>query len=176
VSADVIEVRPATVADAEEIGEAHASAWEVAYVGLFEPDVLHQAAAVRRTMWSHLLVGNDFDFAKLLVAEQGGRVVGYSQFGQNGEESGRGEIFGFYLHPTAWGRGAATELMTASLRDLARLRLDPVIVWTHPGALRAQSLLRQERLQEDGTIQDRNAWFGDGSQESPEGPLGTGSP
>jgi RimJ/RimL family protein N-acetyltransferase len=140
VPENVIVVRQATVADADEIGEAHASAWEVAYLGLFEPDVLRQAAAIRRTMWSHILAESDFNFASLLVAaEQDGRVVGYSQFGQNGEEAGRGEIFGFYLHPAAWGQGAATQLMTASLRDLANLGLEPVVVWTHPGAMRAQA-------------------------------------
>jgi RimJ/RimL family protein N-acetyltransferase len=139
VSGDVIVVRQATVADGEEIGEAHASAWEAAYVDLFEPGVLSQAAAIRRTMWSRILASSDFDFAGLLVAEQGGLVVGFSQFGQDREEAGRGEIFGFYLHPAAWGQGAATELMAASLRDLGAMGLDPVIVWTHPGAMRAQA-------------------------------------
>jgi RimJ/RimL family protein N-acetyltransferase len=135
----VIVVRRATVADGEEIGEAHASAWEAAYIDLFEPDVLRHAAAQRRTMWSQRLAKSDFDFASLLVADQGGRVVGFSEFGKDREETGRGEIFGFYLHPAAWGLGAATQLMAASLRGLANLGLDPVVVWTHPGAGRAQS-------------------------------------
>jgi RimJ/RimL family protein N-acetyltransferase len=139
VPESVIVVRRATVADGEEIGEAHASAWEVAYVDLFEPDVLRRAATLRRTMWSQRLASSDFDLASLLVADQGGRVVGFSEFGKDREETGRGEIFGFYLHPAAWGRGAATQLMTASLRGLANLGLDPVVVWTHPGAGRAQS-------------------------------------
>jgi RimJ/RimL family protein N-acetyltransferase len=139
VSENAIVVRPATVADGEEIGEAHASAWEVAYVDLFEPDVLRHAAARRRTMWSQRLARSDFDFDSLLVADQGGRVVGFSEFGKDREETGRGEVFGFYLHPAAWGQGAATQLMAASLRRLANLGLDPVVVWTHPGAGRAQS-------------------------------------
>jgi hypothetical protein len=92
----VIVARRATVADAEEIGDAHASAWEVAYVDLFEPGVLRRAAAVRRTRWSQKLANSDFDFAGLLVAEQCGHVVGFSQFGQAREEPGRGEIYGFY--------------------------------------------------------------------------------
>ena len=139
VSGDVILVRQATVADADAIGEAHASAWEVAYLDLFKPDVLRLAAVIRRTMWSQRLASSNFDFASLLVADQGGRVVGFSEFGKDREETGRGEIFGFYLHPTAWGRGAATQLMAASLRGLANLGLDPVVVWTHPGAGRAQA-------------------------------------
>jgi len=112
---------------------------EVAYVDLFEPDVLRQAAALRRTMWSQRLASSDFDFASLLIADQGGRVVGFCEFGKDREDTGRGEIFGFYLHPAAWGQGAATQLMAASLRGLANLGLDPVVVWTHPGAGRAQS-------------------------------------
>ena len=42
-----------------------------------------------------------------------------------------------YIPPR--GAGAATQLMVASLRCLANLGLDPVVVWTHPGAGRAQS-------------------------------------
>ena len=164
VSRDVI-VRRATVADGREIGEAHASAWEVAYVDLFEPDVLRQAAAFRRTMWSQLLTSNDFDLAGLLVAEQGKHVVGYSQFGQNSEESRRGEIFGFYLHPVAWGQGAATQLMRTSLRDLGDLGLDPVMVWTHPGALRAQALYVKSGFRATG--RSRTATLGSGI-EAPE--------
>ena len=139
MSESVIVVRQATVADGEEIGKAHASAWEVAYVDLFEPDVLRQAAALRRTMWSQRLASREFDFACLLVADQGERVVGFCEFGKDREDTGRGEIFGFYLHPAVWGEGAATQLMVASLRCLANLGLDPVVVWTHPGVGRAQS-------------------------------------
>jgi RimJ/RimL family protein N-acetyltransferase len=61
------------------------------------------------------LARSDFDFASLLVADQGGRVVGFSEFGMDREGTGRGEIFGFYLHAAAWGQGAATQLMTTSL-------------------------------------------------------------
>jgi len=139
VSGDGIVVRRATVGDGVEIGDAHASAWEVAYVDLFDSDVLRRAAEIRRTMWSRRLASRDFDLSGLLVADQGGRVVGFSEFGRDREQTGRGEIFGFYLHPSAWGQGAATQLMTASLQELARLGLDPVVVWTHPGAGRAQA-------------------------------------
>jgi RimJ/RimL family protein N-acetyltransferase len=135
---NVVVVRQATAADGQEIGEAHASAWEIAYVGLVEPDALRQAAAMRRARWGRILARSDFDFARLLVADQGGRVVGFSRFGRDREEAGRGEIFGFYLHPAAWGQGVATQLMAASLRDLADRGLDPVVVWT-PDAGRAQA-------------------------------------
>ena len=135
----VIVVRGATVADGEAIGEAHASAWEIAYVDLFEPEILQKAASMRRRMWSWILAQSDFDFSSLYVAEQHGHVVGYSQFGNDREEPTRGEIFGFYLHPSAWGQGAAAELMKASLRALHRQGLDSVVVWTHPGAVRARA-------------------------------------
>jgi RimJ/RimL family protein N-acetyltransferase len=150
VSGDVIVVRRAVVADGEGIGEAHASAWEVAYVGLFEPGVLQQAAAFRRTMWSQLLANRDFDLTGLRVAEQGNRVVGFSHFGQNREQAGRGEIFGFYVHPGSWGQGAATALMKASLLDLGVMGLDPVVVWTHPGAMRAQAFYAKSGFRATG--------------------------
>jgi RimJ/RimL family protein N-acetyltransferase len=132
-------VRQATIADAEEIGEAHASAWEVAYVDLFEPEVLRHAVAIRRRIWNQILARTDFDFDGLMVAEQDGHVVGYSQFGHSDKSSSQGEIFGFYLQPARWGQGAATELMATSLAKLELMGLAPVVVWTHPGAMRAQA-------------------------------------
>lgn len=160
MSEEAIVVRRATVADAEQIGEAHASAWEVAYVDLFEPDVLEQAVADRRRMWHHILADSTFDFASFVVAEQGGRVVGYSHFGRNEEVANRGEIFGFYLHPAAWGRGAATQLMTASLRHLSRMGQETIVVWTHPGAARAHAFYAKSGFRATG--RSRTAMLGSG--------------
>jgi RimJ/RimL family protein N-acetyltransferase len=160
VSEEVIVIRQAMVDDAEEIGKAHASAWEVAYAELFEPDVLRRAAARRRTMWRQILASSDFDVNGFLVAEQDGSVVGFSQFGQNAEETGRGEIFGFYLHPAAWGQGSATQLMAASLGDLDRRGLNPVVVWTHPGVMRAQAFYVKSGFTATG--RSRTATLGDG--------------
>jgi RimJ/RimL family protein N-acetyltransferase len=161
----VIVVRHAELADAEAIGEAHASAWEVAYGALFEPDVLRRAAAIRRSMWNHILETSDFDFAGLLVAEQDAHVVGYSQFGPAGENNEQGEIFGFYLHPAAWGGGAATRLMHASLANLEARSLAPVIVWTHPGAARAQAFYAKSGFSATG--RSRVAELG-GGLDAPE--------
>jgi RimJ/RimL family protein N-acetyltransferase len=161
----VIEIRQAVPADAEAIGKAHASAWEVAYVDLFEPEILRQAAAIRRTMWGHILASTEFDFSGMLVAEQGARVVGYSHFGHAAEQSGQGEIYGFYLHPAAWGRGAAAHLMHASLARLDGRALAPVVVWTHPGAMRAQAFYVKSGFRETG--RSRVAELGQGV-EAPE--------
>jgi RimJ/RimL family protein N-acetyltransferase len=160
VSEEVIVVRRATVVDAEEIGEAHASAWEVAYVDLFDPDDLRQAAADRRRMWHHILADSGFDFTGFLVAEQGGRVVGYSHFGRSGEEADRGEIFGFYLHPAAWGKGAAAHLMTSSLIEMSLNSLEPIVVWTHPGATRAHAFYAKSGFRATG--RSRTAVLGSG--------------
>ena len=160
VSDEVIVIRQATLDDAAEIGDAHASAWEIAYVELFEPDVLRRAAARRRTMWRWILASDHFDFSSLLVAEQGGRIVGYSQFGQNAEEKSRGEIYGLYLHPIAWGQGSATQLMASSLSALDHRGLSPVVVWTHPGALRAQAFYVKSGFTATG--RSRTSTLGDG--------------
>jgi GNAT superfamily N-acetyltransferase len=111
-------------------------------------------------MWRQILASDEFDFTSLLVAEKGGRVVGYSQFGQNGEETSRGEIYGFYVHPDAWGQGSASQLMATSLRDLDRRGLNPVVVWTHPGAMRAQAFYVKSGFAATG--RSRTATLGDG--------------
>jgi RimJ/RimL family protein N-acetyltransferase len=105
------------------------------------------------------------DFSGLLVAERDAHVVGFSHFGQAADQESRGEIFGFYLHPTAWGHGAATRLMSASLLRLDRLGRAPVVVWTHPGAARARAFYVKSGFRVTG--RSRIAQLGPGV-EAPE--------
>ena len=116
-------------------------------------------------MWAHILTRPDFDLSGLLVAEQDGHVVGYSHFGPAAERDSQGEIFGFYLHPDAWGQGAATRLVRASLLGLRRLGRASVVVWTHPGAARAQAFYVKSGFRATG--RSRMAQLGPGV-EAPE--------
>src|SRR5712671_688032 len=150
----VTTVRRSTFQDAAEIGEAHASAWEVGYIDLFEPDVLHKAVTRRRGLWTHLMDSSTFDFDSFLVAEQNGLVVGFSQFGGDEEDDQRGEILAFYLRPSAWGSGAASQLMATSLTRLEERGLESVVVWAHSGAHRARAFYTKSGFAFTGLTRD----------------------
>jgi GNAT superfamily N-acetyltransferase len=125
--------------DANQVGEAHASAWENGYSALFAPEALREAACVRRSMWTSIFADPTFDFESMLVAEWAGEVVAFSHFGCNSESSKLGEVFGFYAHPRVWGSGVSTAMMEATLAKLRSRSLHTVILWTHAGAGRARA-------------------------------------
>ena len=135
----LVSVRHPTTDDAVQVGETHASAWEEGYSTLFDPNDFVELVGVRRTMWIRILADPEFDLENMLVAESDGHVVGYSHFGTTDEDETQGEVFGFYVHPRAWGTGVSSEMMMATRVELGARSLRPVIVWTHAGAERARA-------------------------------------
>ena len=132
-------VRMASPDDAVQVGEAHASAWAEGYSGLFAPGVLTEAVSLRRSLWTYLFADPAFDFEGMLVAEQDGEVVGFSQFGRSNDGVTLGEVFAFYACPRVWGTGVSAAMMEATLATLQSPSLLSVMIWTHAGAARARA-------------------------------------
>lgn len=129
----MIQIRPALLEDADALCDAHVSGWRSGYRGLFPDAYLdcNEFESRRREIWHHgAWIGADDQtlFAGLLD----GRVLGFAHVGTervDNDETGRGEVFGFYLHPDAWGSGLATELMLAAEDALRTLLFDEAVLW-----------------------------------------------
>jgi GNAT superfamily N-acetyltransferase len=74
----------------------------------------------------------------LFVPVIDGRVVGFAHAGperidgngpNTGTATGLGEVYGFYLHPQAWGSGAAGPLMEACVAHLAIGGFGDLCLW-----------------------------------------------
>ncbi len=125
-----VQVRRAQREDADAIAAAHTAAWSVGYRGLVPSSFLDSAsvAAARRTSWRRRLLdgvrpdGFDTD-DRLFVGVLDDRVVGFGHVGAVHSEdpddapavladpSALGELYGFYVHPRAWGTGVADALI-----------------------------------------------------------------
>lgn len=129
-----IEIRPATHDDADAICDAHVAAWRAGYAHVFSRELLwsDDFDRGRRDRWRRWTFSGE-----RLAAVLDGGVVGFAHIGpervrENADQPqppGRGEVYGFYLHPDAWGSGAATELMTAAERRFAELGHTEAILW-----------------------------------------------
>ena len=114
-----IEVRPAVIGDADALCDAHVAAWRVGYRGLF-PDALldcDEFDSGRRAVWraARWLGGDQQVFAAMID----GKVLGFAHVGAEREHSvptrsGRGELYGFYNHPSTWGCGLAAVSMSVA--------------------------------------------------------------
>jgi ribosomal protein S18 acetylase RimI-like enzyme len=139
---DVIEVRDADVEDADAIATAHIDGWRAGYRGVVPDEYLDadEFAATRRDRWRSWTWQFVPD-SRLFVVTLQGRVVGFGHTGReqiaaHGIESPtpesdeiRGEIYGFYLHPTAWGSGGAGALMSRCEEFLRDEGFTSAVLW-----------------------------------------------
>ena len=139
---DVIEVRDAVIDDADGLATAHIDAWRSAYRGVVPDEYLDAEAfaTTRRDRWRAWTWQSDIG-SRLFVATIHERVVGFGHAGP--ETSGsdatrpatseaamaRGEIYGFYLHPSSWGSGAAGALMSRCEEFLRDEGFTTAILW-----------------------------------------------
>lgn len=130
-----MEVRQASVGDAERIAEIHVRSWQHAYQGLIAQDYLDslnpQQRLERRVELLQLADG--VRVACLVVTGDDGVIEGFSNLGptrDDDEDRDRvGEVMAIYLAPGAWGRGLGRELMTGSLQFLGRAGFEQATLW-----------------------------------------------
>jgi GNAT superfamily N-acetyltransferase len=118
------DVRPATTADADGIARVHVAAWQVAYRHAFPAEKLDSLSVEERAQrWRHIL-----DEQTVFVAHDGREVVGWASAGVCREAEEEGELYGLYVAPEAWGRGAGRALIERVEQELAREH-DQATLW-----------------------------------------------
>lgn len=142
-------IRPAVVEDAEAIARVHLASWREAYRGVVPPERL---AAVdeseRARQWREAIESRH---GSVLVADLDGEIVGFAHVGHSRDEdagSGTHEIYAIFLEPSAWGRGAARELMRSLLAALPENA--PVTLWALADNERARHFYRRHGFSPDG--------------------------
>lgn len=149
-------IRAARPSDADEIALAHIEGWRVGYRHLLPAEFLDapEFAAERRDRWRAWTWPQFATTGEVFVAEIDDRVVGFGHCGperlqpecdQAGTDQAtrfsdvRGEVYGFYLHPDAWGSGAAAPLMQRCSRFLAERGFAHAVLWVLRDNPRARS-------------------------------------
>ncbi|HYI46746.1 MAG TPA: GNAT family N-acetyltransferase [Actinomycetota bacterium] len=156
-------IRPAVPDDASAIAEVNIASWRAAYKDLIPDGVLDELTVpVLSRRWLKEVATPDPPHARLVVVEDERGVTGFARFGpardpDSIEERTTGELYGFYLHPDVWGRGAARALMDGILAELRDEGLEHVTLNVVAGNERARSFY--EHL---GWTLDKEAapWFG----------------
>ncbi len=171
-------VRPARAQDAAGLARVHVAAWRTAYPGVMPQeflDGLDVEDVTRR--WARALETGQ---AHVLVAEDGGRVVGFASYGpaatgtraDTGTGRGRteadagtgagyppgGQLYAINLHPDAFGTGAGTALLAGAEAGLAGLGHVAATLWVVPGNARARRFYERQGWVHDGVDRDEQIW------------------
>jgi L-amino acid N-acyltransferase YncA len=127
-----LQVRAATLNDADSIAGIHVRSWQSAYTHLFTAEFLGGIdVAHRRERWSMWLTYPPDGF-KTFVAEDDGKVIGFAGYGRardNDVPEGTAELLTIYLEPDRIGTGAGRALMEAVLADMRSLGIAQSMLW-----------------------------------------------
>ncbi|MGB8859019.1 MAG: GNAT family N-acetyltransferase [Ilumatobacteraceae bacterium] len=171
----MIEVREARPADADACAAAHIQAWRAGYRHLLPDEFLDapEFASQRLDRWRAWTWSEGVTSPGLFVAEVDDRVIGFGMCGAERAEpvcdqltaasgtaalAGRGEVYAFYLHPDAWGSGAAAPLIERCQHHLRSAGFHEAVLWVlrdNPRALR---------------FYERSGWMATGRAAMFEGP------
>jgi ribosomal protein S18 acetylase RimI-like enzyme len=114
-----VEVRTATVGDAQAIETIRIRGWQRAYRHVFPAERLG-AMPIDWSRWS-TRIADPPALWTILVA--GDPVVGFAATGPSRDDDGAdgvGELYGIYVDPDAWGTGAGRALIVAAEDALSR--------------------------------------------------------
>ena len=144
--------RAAAPEDARAIARVHVASWNAAYRGVIADEALDDLTEERLAPeWRREIEGDE---AAVAVVEEDGRVVGYSRYGPGRDDdldpATTAEIYGFYVHPDAWGRGAGRALMEHVAEDLRRQGYKDGCLWVVQVNERAQRFYRGVGFAPDG--------------------------
>lgn len=132
MSSSDFSIRSAAASDARGIAEVHVASWRDTYRGLMPDEVLDGLSVDERALgWARLL--DSVNAPAVLVAEDGGRIVGFATTGDPQEDPDRdegvGELHAIYLAPEAKGRGIGRALMERAEADLAGAGYREAMLW-----------------------------------------------
>ena len=145
-----MQIRRATVADAEAIERIRIRGWQVGYRHIFPPEELDKLP-VDWSRWFDWLTTAQETGQACFVAEDTDGMLGWSNVGPSAFPDHYGELHGLYVDPDRWGQGAGRELLARAEAWLAE-QWDEAILWTLTDNPRARRFYEAAGWRLDGTI------------------------
>ena len=124
-------IRPAQLADAEEIARVQVESWRTTYKGIMPDEVLATLSVeVRLEMWRRPL-SNPESLSIIYVAETDGQTVGFAAGGpeRTGHDVYKTELYAIYLLQAYQGRGIGRALVQAVVGRLLDKGFRAMLVW-----------------------------------------------
>ena len=149
-----MEVRAASVDDAEAVAAVHVRSWQGAYRGLI-PDAYLDALSVRRrrAAWSRILAEADLPRTGAFVLQDGLEVIGFTHVAPTRDDdlpASTGEVTALYVAPGAWGLGGGRQLLDAAKASLKTAGFMAGALWVLETNLAARRFYERQGWAPDG--------------------------
>jgi GNAT superfamily N-acetyltransferase len=145
-----VHIREANVDEARRIEEIRIRTWRIAYRDVLPPEDL-DAMPIDETRWVHRIAEPPPGWSTV-VAEDGGRVVGFATTGPSRDQEGIGELYAIYVEPDAWSTGTGRALIERAEAELARSYAEATL-WVLEDNPRARRFYEHAGWQHDGVRQ-----------------------
>ena len=146
-------VRPAGVADAENLARVRIASWRGAYRGIVPDAVLdgHELAA-EAARWRERLSTPGPAWVRVAFWAATPALAGFVTAGpgRHDGEAGLGEIWAMYVDPAAQGRGVGRALMAAAVRGLAVRGFGEAVLWVFEANVAARAFYERVGWTPDG--------------------------
>src|ERR1700761_3268586 len=147
-----VQVRPATLAEADGIARVHTDSWRETYAGLVPGTYFSEQATERRRTWWAQNLSADPVVGEIWVAVRDGVVIGFASSGPAvGPDAEKGyppartlQLYTIYLLAAAHGTGIGQELLTGVLGDR------PAQLWVAAQNSRAIAFYKRNGFAPDG--------------------------
>jgi GNAT superfamily N-acetyltransferase len=138
--------------DVPAVAELIVAAWQAAYRGIIPDEMLDGMSAPEiAAAWRQILAEGH---RTVLVAEADGKVCGFVGFGKARDDDldpvQVAEVYGIYVHPAWWGRGAGRALFEAAIVWLRENGYLYLVLWTMRDNARAREFYERMGLTWDG--------------------------
>jgi GNAT superfamily N-acetyltransferase len=125
----VVDLRIATLEDAEAIARIHVETWRVSYAGMLPDDLLVGMSLEKQMrMWRRMLQGGE----TVVVAEDPRYgIVGFGSYGpsRSARRDFTGEVYTLYVLPDFQGLGIGQGLLRALFGALGREGHQAALIW-----------------------------------------------
>jgi GNAT superfamily N-acetyltransferase len=159
--ADDVSVRDAVSADLPAMEAAKRDAGIAAWPHILPPEALERLGFPDR--WAAALARLPAR-SRVLVGQLGGEVVGFAILRPSGDDDAGdeiGELDGFYVAPSAWGRGVGRALLAATIEQLRADGFRQATLWTAVDNHRPRRIYETGGWRLDGTVRHRQIFGAD---------------
>ena len=142
-------LRLASAADVPEIARVFVSAWRSAYPGIVDERILASLDAAEVAAWIHSLMRSPNQATVVAVSGEGG-IIGFTRFGEDPEDTRRGQVFSLYVDPREARHGVGRALLLRALDALAEHNSRVVTLWVFEANAAALAFYRSLGFAPDG--------------------------